>query len=126
MAINQTETLRMFKQLATIIVEADKNADYEESSCDNMSPAVTAIIEHFNLTRSHTSDFVKLRHDFERAITKRYKVKYKYTLSEAAGQLMRKRNVPQITRIMSGMLDLTIARLNTIQINMNNYLKEAA
>ena len=123
MAINQTETLRMYKLLATKIVERNSNADYEASSCgDDMTSAVIAIIENYNLSRNHVKYFVQLRHVFEKAITKQYKVKYKYTSGENAGVLMRKRNVPRITRIMSGLLDLTIGNLNTIQIN----IKQAA
>ncbi|CAB4153520.1 hypothetical protein UFOVP635_5 [uncultured Caudovirales phage] len=124
MAINQQETLSMLKILASALRDSDKNADYEASSCEDMRPAVSAVIQHYNLTRDHVKDFVQLRHNFEKAITKQYKVKYKYTMGEQAGVLMRKRNVPQITRIMSGMLDSLIGRLGIIQINMNDFHKD--
>ena len=121
MAINQTETLRMFKAVASAMRDDDSNADYEASSTALMTPAVKAIIQNFKLTRDDVNDFVKLRHVFEKAITKRYKVKYKYTSDECAGVLMRKRKVPQVTRIMSGLLDLTIAELNIVRINLRDF-----
>lgn len=125
MAINQTETLRMLKVVATTLRDADSNADYEASSTADMTPAVKAIIQHFKLSRTDVKDFVQLRHIFEKAITKQYRVKYKYTSDELAGVLMRKSKVPQVTRIMSGMLDLTIAELNIVRIDMRDFYKEA-
>ena len=124
MAINQTETLRMLKVVATTMRDADSNADYEASSSADMIPAVRAVIQHFKLNRDNVKDFVQLRHVFEKAITKQYRVKYKYTSNERAGVLMRKRKVPQVTRIMSGMLDLIIGELNIVRIDIGDFYKE--
>jgi hypothetical protein len=137
-----SDYLYEIKEFATGLIEKTANADYESSrfECHMSVPDVgkdgtlipgekyhranlmtvtgRLFITVFNLTHTDVFEFIKIRDRFEKGITKRYGVNYTYESGERAGVKMRAKKVPQHTRVTSGLLDLIIAELNTIRIEL--------
>lgn len=123
--LNVEGTNKLLNEVTKTLIQWHPNATYSaESTGTDMRDFVRMTIKHYGLTRSeHLQDLLLFRQSFERAIAKRYKVKFTYSLGEDLEVKYRKKKVPQAIQIKSGVLDLLIGELNTVRINMNSIYK---
>ena len=92
-----------------------------------MSFFVEEAIKHYGLNRKqHLQDFLIYRQKFEKAITKRYGVKFTYNLNEDVQAKYNLKCVPQHIQVQSGILDLFIGQLNTIHRDLSALISNAA
>lgn len=85
------------------------------------------VIKHYGLNRKqHLQDLLIYRQKFEKAITKRYGVKFTYQLNEDVQTKYNVKRVPQHIQVQSGILDLLIGRLNTIHVDVSKLISDAA
>lgn len=124
--LDLTSTNKLLNEAARAVIKYNPSATYSaESTGTDMGDFVRMAIQHYGLTRAeHLQDLLVFRQAFEREIAKQYKVKFTYTLGEDLAVKYRRRKVPQLTQVKSGLLDLLIGELNTIYINVNSLYKE--
>ena len=116
--INPKAVNNLLEQLAIQIIKFNPDATYSASSTgDDMLSAVRLTIAQYGLTRDNDlGDIVLFRDNFEKTISKRYGVKFDYCIGEDLGVKYRKKRVPKLTQVKSGILDLLIGELNTIRV----------
>jgi len=110
------------------IIQFHPNASYSASSTNNeMSIFVNEVIAKNKLNRKdHLKDLLIFRQKFEKAISKKYGVKFSYQTNENLEEKYKRQHVPQNIKVQSGILDLIIGRLNTTVINVSSLFNEAA
>ncbi len=119
--IDQRQFNKLLEQLAIQTIKFNPDANYSASSTgDDMALAVDMAIDHYGVDRSHLQDMLLFRQKFERAISKRYGVKFTYTSDEDLAVKYQKRRVPKLTQVKSGILDLMIAQVNTTVIQIKS------
>jgi len=119
--INPAGLDKMLTAAAQTVVNYNPEANYSASSTgsDMLSFVRTAIV-HYGFNREeHFEDLLVYRESFEKKITKKYRVKFTYNTNEDLEAKYKKRKVPQLIQVKSGILDLLIGELNVVRINMN-------
>ncbi len=121
-------TKKLLSRASKLIIHFHPNANYSASSTEgDMSYFVEEAIKHYGLNRKqHLQDLLIYRQKFEKAITKRYGVKFTYKLNEDLQAKYKFKRVPQHIQVQSGILDLLIGRLNTIRIDVSELISDAA
>jgi len=111
----------MLTETSKLIIMNHPKATYSVSSTnDNMLQFARMIVKVNGLTRNeHFGDLLDYRVAFEKSITKKHRVKFTYKMGEDLAVKYRKKRVPQLTQVKSGLLDILIGELNTTYINMN-------
>jgi len=125
-------SLDRIKELLSVgskqIIHFHPNANYSAlSTGTDMGYFVDEAIKKFGFNRTqHLQDFLIYRQKFEKAIAKRYGVKFTYKLNEDLQAKYKFKRVPQHIQVQSGILDLLIGRLNTIRIDVSELISDAA
>ena len=117
--INPKAVNKLLEGLAIEIIKRHTNANYSADSANgDMDLAVNMAIEHYNLGLEHRNDLKIFRENFEKAIAKKYGVKFTYEPGEDLEVKYRKKRVPKLTQVKSGILDLMICKVS--QVNQKN------
>ena len=121
-------TQKLLSEASKQIIRFNPNANYSAKSTNNdMSYFVNQAIAHYELSRKHhLQDLLIYRQKFEKAISKKYGVKFTYKLNEDLEVKYKRKGVPQHIQVQSGILDLLIGRLNTIRVDVTSFLNQAA
>jgi hypothetical protein len=125
--LDPISTNKLLNQATQVLVKFNPNANYRaESTGTDMRDFVRLTIKEYNLTRDeHLQDLLLFRRAFEKQIRKKYGVKFTYKFNEDVELKYRKRGVPQLIQVKSGILDLIIGELHAVYINVNKLLEEA-
>lgn len=121
-------TKKLLSEASKQVIHFHPNANYSASSTGgDMNYFVEEAIKHYGLNRKqHLQDLLIYRQKFEKAITKRYGVKFTYQLNEDVQTKYNVKRVPQHIQVQSGILDLLIGRLNTIHVDVSKLISDAA
>ena len=113
--LSKDNVTKMLNATSKLIMMNHPEANYSSSSTnDNMQQFARMIIKVNNLTRNeHFRDLLEYRVKFEKTITKKHRVKFTYNTGEDLAVKYSKKRVPQLTQVMSGLLDMIVGELNT-------------
>jgi hypothetical protein len=113
--INPKAVNKVLEGLAIEIIKRHPNANYSADSTNgDMALAVDMAIEHYGLNLDHRNDLKIFRENFEKAIAKKYGVKFTYEPGEDLEVKYQKRRVPKLTQVKSGILDLMIGNVSVV------------
>ena len=118
MAINPKALNKLLDEATLALIKYNPEATYSASSTGtDMRDFTRMAIAHYGVTRANLKDLVEFRDKFEKAIRKRYGVKFTNTIGEDLAKKYARKRVPQKVQVKSGMLDLMIGEVNTTRIN---------
>ena len=113
--INPKAVNKLLEGLAIEIIKRHTNANYSADSTNgDMALAVDMAIEHYGLNLDHRNDLMIFRENFEKTIAKKHGVKFTYEPGEDLEVKYRKKRVPKLTQVKSGILDLMIGKVSMV------------
>ena len=100
---------QVLEELAIEVIKNNPDATY---STDEIVAVVDNLLEKSSLKYSHLNELCAFREVFEQRITKKYGVKFSNTFAEDVESKYKKRRVPKLTQVKSGILDALIGKIH--------------
>ena len=98
-------------KIALTIIQHNSNAGYNVDNTPEIKSAVIAIIRNKGLDTTNLNDILVYREKFEKTVSKRFKIKYTYTLDEDIEVKLNASKATQFIKVKSGLIDFLIGRL---------------